>query len=94
MVLAAQPLCADPYMLHGDTPVLATDVDHIVPIDAGGTDEMSNLQALCHSCHSMKTARADGRWGKGDQISGTHPGETGAVTLDVRPRIKSNLLGD
>lgn len=79
MVLAAQPLCADPYHIH-PLPVLATDVDHVVPLDAGGTDELDNLQALCHSCHSRKTSKADGRWGKGDQISIGRLGETGAVT--------------
>lgn len=35
----------------------ATDVDHIKPRADGGTDEWTNLQALCHSCHSKKTRR-------------------------------------
>ncbi|MBZ5639086.1 MAG: HNH endonuclease [Acidobacteriia bacterium] len=35
----------------------ATDVDHIVPKRAGGTDDPKNLQALCHACHSAKTMR-------------------------------------
>lgn len=34
---------------------MATDVDHIDG-DAGN-NEMTNLQALCHSCHSEKTVR-------------------------------------
>lgn len=34
----------------------ATDVDHVVPKRAGGPDAHSNLQSLCHSCHSRKTA--------------------------------------
>ena len=45
--------------------MLATEVDHIVPKSAGGTDAMDNLQALCKSCHSRKTAK-EGRWGKGE----------------------------
>lgn len=34
----------------------ATDVHHKVAKVDGGTDEESNLEALCHSCHSKKTA--------------------------------------
>jgi len=33
----------------------ATDVDHIVPKRQGGSNDHSNLQSLCHSCHSQKT---------------------------------------
>jgi hypothetical protein len=31
-------------------------VDHIVPKHLGGTDEPSNLQAICKPCHDAKTA--------------------------------------
>lgn len=34
----------------------ATDVDHIIPRSQGGSDDLSNLQALCHECHKKKTA--------------------------------------
>lgn len=34
---------------------IATDVDHIKPKSAGGTDCESNLQSLCKSCHKIKT---------------------------------------
>jgi 5-methylcytosine-specific restriction enzyme A len=47
------PLCAA-CLLEGRT-VAATDVDHIVAKRAGGTDDESNLQSLCHACHSAKT---------------------------------------
>jgi 5-methylcytosine-specific restriction endonuclease McrA len=32
-------------------------IDHIVEIKHGGTNELSNLQVLCPSCHSVKTRR-------------------------------------
>jgi len=32
----------------------ALQVDHIVPRNHGGTDDRSNLQALCYSCNAMK----------------------------------------
>jgi len=63
MVLHRCPLCADPFGEHGDRVVAATEVDHIVPLRAGGTNDAENLQALCKSCHSRKTAIEDGRWG-------------------------------
>jgi 5-methylcytosine-specific restriction endonuclease McrA len=31
------------------------EVDHIVPISAGGKNEESNLQFLCRQCHKNKT---------------------------------------
>lgn len=34
---------------------LAKEVDHIVEKANGGTDEMSNLQAICTPCHKDKT---------------------------------------
>lgn len=35
----------------------ATEVDHIVPKSSGGSDDESNLQAICADCHKAKTAR-------------------------------------
>lgn len=32
----------------------ALEVDHILPRNNGGSDEESNLQALCYSCNAMK----------------------------------------
>jgi 5-methylcytosine-specific restriction protein A len=34
---------------------LADEVDHIVPLFEGGTDEPSNLRAINHDCHKLKT---------------------------------------
>ena len=35
----------------------ALEVDHIIPRNHGGTDDQSNLQALCYSCNAMKRDR-------------------------------------
>lgn len=49
-VLFEQPLCAC------GCDQIATDVDHITPIDAGGDPwARSNLQALAADCHGRKT---------------------------------------
>ncbi|VVT52692.1 Phage-associated homing endonuclease [Kosakonia radicincitans] len=37
--------------------VAAACVDHIIAKANGGTDEDSNLEALCWSCHARKTGR-------------------------------------
>ena len=55
----------------------ATDVDHVVPLRDGGTHDWSNLQALCHACHSTKTARRDGGFGNRKRARG----DRGGVTL-------------
>lgn len=35
----------------------ALEVDHIVPRNHGGSDDLANLQALCYSCNAMKRDR-------------------------------------
>lgn len=37
----------------------ALEVDHILPRNNGGSDDISNLQALCYSCNAMKRDRDD-----------------------------------
>lgn len=39
--------------------VKALEVDHILPRNHGGSDELSNFQALCYSCNAMKRDRDD-----------------------------------
>jgi 5-methylcytosine-specific restriction protein A len=62
--LASNPLCADPFGVHGKWPVVARHVDHITPRSAGGGDEWENLQGLCVRCHSRKTIQCDGGFGR------------------------------
>jgi 5-methylcytosine-specific restriction enzyme A len=73
IVLAEQPVCADPYNRHRGQVVPSLHVDHITPKREGGRDTRENLQGLCASCHSYKTTAIEGRstTGRGDQISGT-----------------------
>ena len=56
-VLLEEPICRK------CRKVAATEVDHLVPREAGGSDERENLQGLCKPCHSNKTATEDGGFG-------------------------------
>jgi 5-methylcytosine-specific restriction protein A len=50
-------LLENPYCVFKGCPQLATDVDHIVPISQGGDPwSRANMQGLCHSHHSQKSA--------------------------------------
>ena len=42
------------------------EIDHIVPVAQGGTDELSNLQTLCDDCNRAKSNRA---WQAGIKVS-------------------------
>ena len=64
-MLDANPLCV---LCEGKgLTVAAREVDHIVPLHAGGTDARSNLRGLCIACHASLTrqqrARRLGRMG-------------------------------
>jgi len=52
--IAQNHLCNDCKM----TCVFA-EVDHIIPLYLGGTNDYENLQALCPNCHTIKTIRDD-----------------------------------
>lgn len=56
LLLAQQPLCVL-CKAKGRTSA-AEEIDHIIPLFKGGTDDRENLQPLCIPCHEEKT-RAD-----------------------------------
>ena len=35
----------------------SVEVDHIIPVTKGGTDERDNLQGICKECHEEKTRK-------------------------------------
>lgn len=41
----------------GRLPKVAHEVDHIIPLAKGGTDDENNLRAINYGCHKKKTAR-------------------------------------
>lgn len=62
--LSLQPFCV--LCQRAGRYTLAGEVDHIVPHrnnEALFYDPL-NLQSLCHQCHSLKTAREDGGFGR------------------------------
>jgi len=55
--LGEQAFCEIRHHCRGE---LATQVDHITPIECGGSERDShNLQSVCARCHSWKTAKID-----------------------------------
>jgi 5-methylcytosine-specific restriction protein A len=45
------------------------EVDHIVPLWAGGEDDETNYQTLCKPHHAAKTAREAGERARGRGLS-------------------------
>lgn len=56
-LLKEAPFCA----ICGSTQTL--ELDHILCASAGGDDDISNLQLLCHKCHQKKTKQENEQFG-------------------------------
>ena len=52
--LMAHPLCATCYDAGRIVPT--DEIDHVVPLSRGGTDDDDNVQGLCAACHRAKSA--------------------------------------
>lgn len=52
-LFSRNPLCAE-CMRQGKVTV-ATQRDHIIPLEEGGSDDESNEQGLCQECHDVKS---------------------------------------
>jgi 5-methylcytosine-specific restriction enzyme A len=52
LVLTEEPLCRP--CLAKDRVTASEEVDHIIPLAAGGKDDRANLQGICGDCHKVK----------------------------------------
>jgi len=50
---------------------MATEVDHVIPQAEGGSDDETNLQAICDPCHKAKTADEAKRGANRSRSGGT-----------------------
>lgn len=60
--ISLHPFCEE--CMREGISTLATEVHHRLPLSDGGTNEESNLEAVCKSCHSrihMESKRPKGR---------------------------------
>jgi 5-methylcytosine-specific restriction endonuclease McrA len=67
-LLRGEPLCR--YCLEFGVLRAAVEIDHIVPLHLGGTEDDSNKQPLCKSCHDAKSARERGSVKTGCDVNG------------------------
>lgn len=54
-LLSANPLCV--VCERAGRIAAATELDHVVPLWKGGSEDDSNMQGLCSTCHAEKSAR-------------------------------------
>jgi len=70
--LGHNPLCSDKNCNR-----FATEVDHIKPLESGGTHKLDNLQGFCKRHHSIKTVKFDGGFGNSKKKYKSKPIDTG-----------------
>jgi 5-methylcytosine-specific restriction endonuclease McrA len=65
----------------------ASEVDHIVPVAAGGTHDQANLRGACGACHAKVTAQQGGgyrRGRNGGDDPSPRPGTQWLLTVSTR----------
>ncbi|MDR3362397.1 MAG: HNH endonuclease [Desulfovibrio sp.] len=83
-------LSASPWCEYCGAP--ASQVDHITPVESGGHPfDMDNLQCLCQTCHSRKSAAEDGGYGNRRKVKGCRPDGTPLDPRHEWNREKKNL---
>lgn len=70
-VLTAEPRCV-PCLAMGKASA-AQEVDHIIALEDGGSNDIENLQSICISCHVNKTRRNYGVGLDGVPLDPNHP---------------------
>lgn len=53
----------------------ATEVDHIIPVAEGGTNDRDNLMTVCPECHAIKSKEEANRGKARAAARSKHPGE-------------------
>jgi len=60
-------------------------IDHIVEVANGGSNDLSNLQVLCVCCHSVKTKRsAKLKW----RYNSVEIHQNNIIPMDIEPSTK------
>jgi diadenosine tetraphosphate (Ap4A) HIT family hydrolase/5-methylcytosine-specific restriction endonuclease McrA len=89
-VLKAAKFCCELCGVLADEKAL--EVDHIVPRNHGGSDDPSNLQALCYSCNSMKRDRDTTDFRKVRESYGVRQKDCLFCEIPTRRIVASNEL--
>lgn len=69
------------------------DIDHRIPKKLGGTDDISNLQAMCRHCNRSKGASVTGMDIAGTVIRSAVNGTLGSTITSAAKQNLKNALG-
>lgn len=68
------------------------DIDHIVELRSGGSNDITNLQALCPACHRVKTSRNTAKLMEGPRVIEKHTGVYKEIIINGKSiRITTSL---